>query len=168
MRIPSGKGKHIGVVLIVFATVVVAIASLRTLHSRTKELRQLRAQQQEMALLKDEFLSLREKVGAVEGKKNLASVQGVLQAVDEVFSSIGLRDRVKTVRIIRKNERKDGTEEEAEVFVEKVSMNEMVNLFYRIEHAPMVLSIRRVAVKQAFDRPELLNMELALSFLKSR
>jgi hypothetical protein len=60
-----------------------------------------------MTMLKDEFLSLRQRIDAVESKKNLSGVQGIVQAVDEVFSSIGLRDRVKTVKSRQKKRRMD-------------------------------------------------------------
>jgi hypothetical protein len=95
-------------------------------------------------------------------------VQGVLQAVDEVFSSVSLKDKVKTVKNTGKRETKDGIEEEADVSVEKVTMNEMVNIFYRIDHAPMILTVKKVTVKQSFENPELLNIILMLSFLKTK
>jgi general secretion pathway protein M len=155
-------------VSILIPLLIIAILGLRKLSSQTMELHQLREQRGEMAVLKDELLSLRQKIQTVESKKNLSNVQGVLQAIDEVFSSMNLKDKVKTVKSTGKRETKDGVEEGADVTVEKVTMNEMVNIFYRIEHAPMILTIRKVTVKQSFDNPELLNVNLMLSFLKTR
>lgn len=121
-----------------------------------------------MMLLKDEFLSLRQRINFVEGKKNLSNVQGIVQAVDEVFSSVGLRDKVKTVKSAGKRDTRDGFEEEADISVEKVSMNEMANIFYRIERAPMALTIKKATIKKSFESPELLNLTLVLSFLKAK
>jgi general secretion pathway protein M len=148
--------------------VIIAALGLKILSSQTKELHHLREKHKEMSSLRQEFLSLQQKIQTVENKKHLANVQGVLQAIDEVFSSVGLRDNIKAVKSIGKKETKDGIEEEADVSVEKVTMNEMVNIFYRIEHAPMILTVRKVTVKQSFENPELLNITLMLSFLNTK
>lgn len=151
---------------VLISFLILAALGIKMLSSQTKELHQLQEQRKEMAVLRDEFLSLQQKIQTVENRKNLTNVQGVLQAVDEVFSSVGLKDKVKTVKNTGKRETKDGIEEEADVSVEKVTMNEMVNIFYRIDHAPMILTIKKVTVKQSFENPELLNITLMLSFLK--
>lgn len=138
------------------------------LSSERKGLMLLKDQRKEMVMLGDEFSALRQRIDAVEGKKNLANVQGINQAVDEVFSSIGLRDRVKGIRSTGTKETKDGIEEEADVSIEKISMNEMLNMFYRIENAPMILTVRKATIKKSFENPELLNITLILSFLKMK
>jgi general secretion pathway protein M len=153
---------------VLISFLILSALGIKMLSSQTKELHQLQEQRKEMAVLRDEFLSLQQKIQTVENRKNLTNVQGVLQAVDEVFSSVGLKDKVKTVKNTGKRETKDGIEEEADVSVEKVTMNEMVNIFYRIDHAPMILTIKKVTVKQSFENPELLNITLMLSFLKTK
>jgi hypothetical protein len=45
-------------------------------------------------------------------------------------------------------------------------MNEMVNIFYTIEHSPMVLTVEKATVKKSFEDPELLNISLTLSFFR--
>lgn len=153
---------------VLISFLILAALGIKMLSSQTKELHQLQEQRKEMAVLRDEFLSLQQKFQTVENRKNLTNIQGVLQAVDEVFSSVGLKDKVKTVKNTGKRETKDRIEEEADVSVEKVTMNEMLNIFYRIDHAPMILTIKKVAVKQSFENPELLNITLMLSFLKTK
>jgi hypothetical protein len=153
-----------GVVIVIIA-VTLAVGQL---SAERKELKLLTEQRKEMLGLKDEFLSLRERVSGVEGKKNLTNVQGAVQAVDEVFSSAGLKDKLKTVKASGKREVKDGFEEEADITIEKVNMNEMVNIFYRIENAPMILTIRKATIKKSFENPELLNISLVLSFSKPK
>jgi len=156
-------------VLSVFIVFIIIIAlAIRLLSFGKRELKLLREQQKEMIIVKDEFLSLKQRIDAVESKKNLSNVQGIVQAVDEVFLSIGLKDKVKTVKSTGRRDIKDGFEEEAELQIEKVSMNEMVNIFYKIENAPMVLTIKKASIKKSFENPELLNIILTLSFLKAK
>jgi len=163
------KNKRFISVLSVFIVFIIIISlAIRLLSSEKRELKLLREQQKEMIIVKDEFLSLRQRIDAVESKKNLSDVQGIVQAVDEVFLSIGLKDKVKTVKSTGRRDMKDGFEEEAELQIEKVSMNEMVNIFYKIENAPMVLTIKKASIKKSFENPELLNIILTLSFLKAK
>lgn len=139
------------------------------LHSSEKrELKQLKEKIGEILIIKNEYLSLKKRIDAVEGKKNLSRTEGIIPAVDEVFSWIGLRDRLKTVKSTGKREVKDGFEEDAELYIEKVNMNEMVNIFYRIENAPMILTIKKATIKKSFENPELLNISLTLSFFKGK
>lgn len=163
------KDKRFISVLSAFIVFIIIIAlAIRLLSSERRELKLLREQQKEMIIIKDEFLSLKKRVDAVESKKNLSNVQGIVQAVDEVFSSIGLKDKVKTVKSTGRRDMKDGFEEEAELQIEKVSMNEMVNIFYKIENAPMVLTIKKASIKKSFENPDLLNIMLTLAFLKAK
>ncbi|OGW47256.1 MAG: hypothetical protein A2Y66_02010 [Nitrospirae bacterium RBG_13_41_22] len=163
------KDKRFISVLSVFIGFIIIISlAIRLLSSEKRELKLLREQQKEMIIVKDKFLSLKQRIDAVESKKNLSNVQGIVQAVDEVFLSIGLKDKVKTVKSTGRRDMKDGFEEEAELQIEKVSMNEVVNIFYKIENAPMVLTIKKASIKKSFENPELLNIILTLSFLKAK
>jgi len=157
----------LGIAGLVIFIIMISVA-LTILAKERKDLLQLKEQRKEMIVLRDSLLLLSRKVNDVEAKKELSNVQGIAQAVEEVFSSVGLKDRVKTVKSTGKRETRDGFEEEADVYIEKVSMNEMVNVFYRIKNAPMVLTVKKVTLKKSFENPELLNISLVLSFLKSK
>jgi len=121
-----------------------------------------------LLLLKDEYLSLKQRIDSVEGRKSQSGPQGIVQAVDEVFQSMGLKDKIKTLKSTGKREIRDGFEENADLSIEKVTMNEMVNILYRIENAPMVLTMKKVTIKKSFENPELMNISLDLSFLKTK
>jgi general secretion pathway protein M len=148
--------------------VILFVIGLNLLSADKKALKNLKDQKQGMMTLKDELLTLQQKIQATESRKNLTAVQGVVQAIDDVFVPVGLKDRVKTVKSTGKREGRDGFEEEADVYIEKVTMNEMVNILYRIENAPMILTIKKITIKKSFENPELLNISLILSFLKTK
>jgi hypothetical protein len=160
--------RFIYVLLMLTGFIIIVALGMNLLSSEKRELEIVKEQRKDMLMLKGEFLSLKQRIDAVEGKKNLSDVQGVVQAIDEVFLPIGLKDKIKTVKSTGRREIKDGFEEEADLQIEKVNMNEMINILYKIENSPMVLTIRRIAMKKSFENPELLNIELTLSFLKSK
>jgi hypothetical protein len=147
---------------------VLAGIGIQTLASSKKELKQLQERRKELLALKDEYVSLKQKVDLVEAKKGITKAPGVVQAIDEIFQPMGLKDKLKTVRAAGKKEIGFGFEEEAEITVEKVGMNEMLNIFYKIETAPMMLTIKKASIKKSFENPELLNISIVLSFLKTK
>lgn len=152
----------------VAVSLILCIVMINVSISLKKERSTLRAQQKELLSLKDEFLSLKGLVDSVEGKKSLIRVEGIVQAVDEVFKSVGLNRKVRSVKPLGTSEKKYAFEEEAEVQAEKLNMNELINLFFKIENAPMILSIRKTNIKTSFDNPSLLNITMTICFIKPK
>jgi hypothetical protein len=151
-----------GIILVVSVLLVSASLSLK------KEGSTLRAQKEEILLLREDFLELRDKIGSVEGKKSLTKVEGIVQAIDEVFKSTGQNQKVKSVKPTATRDKKYAMEEEADIEVEKVSMNEMLNILYKIENAPMVLLIKKARLKTSFEDPSLLNMTMTIGLVKPK
>ncbi len=154
------------IVLIIFAIFLIFAAHL--LSSEKKELKVLKEQRQEMISLKQEFATLSHRINALEMKKDISHVSGIMEAIDDVFSSLGLKDKMKTVKSSGTREVNEGYEEEADIYIEKVTMNEMVNILYTIEHSPMVLTVEKATIKKSFEDPELLNISLTLSFFRAQ
>ena len=146
--------------------VVLSVVSVSMLSGAKKELAAVKARQQEMLELKEEFLPLRQKVQGLENKKLLSRVTGIVHAVDEVFEPLGLKGKVKSVKPLGAKEQKGVSEERAEVVVKGVNMNEMVNILYNVENAPMLLIIKKINIKTSFENPELLDLNITLSFIK--
>lgn len=122
----------------------------------------------ELLLVKDEFLSLKNRMDAIEGKRSLSKVEGIVQAIDQVFLPLGLKQKVRSVKPTGTREIKDAIEEEAEIQVEKVDMNEMVNIFYKIENVPMALSIKKSTIKTSFENPALLHITMTIALIKTK
>lgn len=133
--------------------------------SLKRDLGNLKAQQNELNLLKEECLSLKGRIEAVEGKSSLSKVEGIVQAFDEVFRSLGLRQKLKYVKPLGTKKLEGAKEEEAEVEVERVNMNEAINILYKIENAPMVLSVRKATFQTSFEDPGLLNITMTIALV---
>lgn len=155
----------ISVIAVMFIACVILVEVSLSLK---KERDALRSQQREMLALSEEYAGLKTALESVEGKKSLAKVEGIVQAVDEVFKSMGLGQKIKSVKSTGTREKKFALEEEAEVSVEKVTMNEMINILYKIENAPMILSVRKASIKTSFDSPSLLNITMTIGLIKPK
>ena len=163
------KADRSTITLAVAGALVVACIVMWTLYSSArKDHAGLVAQRTELLSLRKDYLNLKSSVDAVQRRGTLKNVEGIAQAIDDVFRSLGLSDKVKSVKSTGVKERDYGTEEEADVQVEKVSMNEMTNIFYKIETAPMILTIKRATVKTSFDDPTLLNVSMTVTFVKPK
>ncbi len=166
MKIPEKKAllRISGFVFLAVSCSILFALSL----SAERDLRAMLSRQKEFALLRDEYLSLRGKVAFAESKKNLMQVKGVVQAVDEIMGPLGMKQKIRSVKPTAIKEMKDVTEEEAEVQIEKADMNEAVNIFYRIENAPMALSVKRADLKTSFENPARLNITMTLALIKQK
>jgi general secretion pathway protein M len=151
--------------LIILAVSVLLVSTSLSLN---KEGSALRSQKEEIVLLKEDFVELRKKISAIEGKKSLMKVEGIIPAIDEIFRSTGLNQKVKSVKPIATRDKKYAIEEEADVEVEKVSMNELINILYRLENAPMVLLIKKARLKTSFEDPSLLNVTMTIGLVKPK
>jgi len=149
-------------------SVILCILLINVSLSSKKDLGNLKAQQKELLSIKDEFLSLKNRIDTVENKKSLTKIEGIVQAADEVFLSLGLKRKVKSVKPTGTKYLKETIEEEAEVQVEKVDMNEMVNIFHKIENSPMILSVKKTTIKTSFENPELLDITMTIALVKPK
>jgi type II secretory pathway component PulM len=128
----------------------------------------LREQRKEILALRQEYLRLQSALSAAENRKTTTKSGGIVQAVDELFGSMGLNQKVKSVKSTEARDEKYAVEEEAQVEIDKVSMNEMTNIFYRIENGPFLLSVRKATIRTSFESPTLLNITMNVDLIKPK
>lgn len=133
-------------------------------RASVRELEGTKSKRAELSALGNDYRTLKEQVGAVEQKTPAAKVSGIANAMEDIASSVGIKGKMKSVKGVGTKEIQGPmTEESAEVQMEKVTLNEMVNMFYRIGEAPMILSVKRVTMKKSFENPELLNVTMTVA-----
>jgi len=160
MKRPS-RAVVLGVCGIV-AVLAIVFVSAYGASSAKGRLSMLRSQHEELLSLRVEFLAVRKRVEAFESRARLTSVKGIPQAVDEVLGSMGLKDRMKSLKRLQA----EAGEDKAELNLQDVDMNETVNILYAFNNAPMPLVIRKVELKTSFQNPGRLNMTMTLSLVK--
>jgi len=133
---------------------------------------------EEALSMRDEVLMLKGKVRALETRAGVTNVKGIVQAVQELTDPMGVGGKVKSVKLLGRSSNGGGDtalvaegggrlfEERADVALEGVTMNEMVNLFYAMDSAPMLLIVRRAEIKPSFGAPDLLDITITLSFIR--
>jgi hypothetical protein len=165
-RIFSRSSIPIASVLLLFILIIPVFIMQR---ASKKEVDTLKSKRNELALLTTEFSTLRGQVDVVEQKTTPAQVQGIANVLDGIVSSMGIKGKLKAVKGLGSREIKGPmTEESAEVQLERVGMNELVNMFYRIGEAPVILSVKRATMKKSFENPELLDVTMTIALFTKK
>lgn len=133
-----------------------------------KEASMATARYKEMEALGSEYKMLKERMGALDKRKALTKVSGTTQAADNILASLGLKAKMKSFKSLGSRELPGGSEETADIYLEKLSMNELVNIFYSIENAPMPIAIKKTNMKKSFEKPELLDITITISLFSEK
>lgn len=134
-------------------------------RSSIKEMDASRQKLKVMSELGGQYSSMKGAVEGIEQKRAAAKPGGVAQAIDSITSPLGLKGKTKSIKVIGSREIRDAAmvEEAAEVQMERITMNELVNMFHMISNAPFILSIKRASMKKSFENPELLDINMTVA-----
>jgi len=134
-----------------------------------RELASRRLRQAEFHSLSQEYRFLRGQIEGIERRLSLGDTSGIARTIDDVISSLGMRSKMRSVKIIGSRRVSDTlAEETAEVQLEKLTLNELINLLYRIKEARAILLLKRATIKKPFDNPELLNVTMTLALFAKK
>ncbi len=107
---------------------------------------------------------LNDTAAALEARAAADVPSGIVEAVDRVTAPLGLKDRVKSVKNLPSGPR----EQLAELSLAGLTPNELANVLYSIETAPMLLVVRKADVRSSFERQGTLNASLTLALIKTK
>ena len=160
--------KKIVIVAVLIGLYILVIPNMLWERASERELSELTAKYHEFSTLTDRYRSLKASVNAIEQKKTLTKTSSITQAIGDISLSLGIKDKMKSVKLTGTKKVMDQiSEESAEIQMEKLNMSEVVNLFYKIENAPMILAVKKVAIKKSFENPELLDVTMSVSLFGS-
>ena len=164
-RIPRNQVLLLSALLGLYVLIIPALIWER---ASSRELSQLKTRFAEFSVLSAEYRSLKEQVGSIEQKRFLTKTSGIAQALDDAFLSLGVKEKMKSIKGIGGREIEGQLNEEtAEVQMEKVDLNELVNIFYKLENAPLLLSIQKVVLRKSFEKPDILDVTITVSLFTS-
>lgn len=157
--------RSISILLIVlFLLFLLIIPALIYEHSLKASLNSYKSKYKELSILSSEYKLLREKVSLVEAKASNLQTGGIVNVVNDIASSLGITSKIKSIKGISSRQLKENiSEETADINIEKLTLNELINLFHKIETSSAMLSVKRTNIKKSFDKPELLDVTITVS-----
>lgn len=161
----SGQSRSRAVLYLALIFLVILIIPLFVFERSLKSsLDSHKQKHKDLIVLSSEYRALKEKVESAENKASNLPAGGIASAVNDISASLGVKGKIKSVKGISNRQLKGNiSEEAAEVSVEKVSMNELINIFHKIETMPAILSVRKTTIKKSFEKPDLLDVTISLA-----
>lgn len=150
----------------VTAAILIAIFTFITFISANKVERgngKLKNQLTEMQMLREELIHIKDIVESKEKKIGLTEVSGVVSALEQMLNTLGLE--AKVIKPLEKKRIKEFKEEDAELQIENIDLNKIVNLLYRIENSPVPIKIKNATIKTTFENPNIFILNLTASLI---
>lgn len=115
--------------------------------------------------LEAQYLSKRAEADSYAGKAALNG-RDISIIISSIAVGLGVSDRVASVRPTGESSELGYQIKEAEVKLERIDLNRLVNFLYRIEDHDTLLKISELTITSRFDNPELLDVRLRVSQIK--
>jgi general secretion pathway protein M len=118
----------------------------------------------ELMLLKHRYLNLKKE------SERLANRLAAVKADDSpgrVMEEAGFKGKPVQIRPLKGEEQGGYSEELAEVKIDALTANELVNLLYRLEKGSKPVILKKLLVKTRFDDPSKLDVTLTVALIKA-
>jgi len=117
----------------------------------------------EMMILKQRFQAA--KLSSQRFAGRLAGVQAD-DSPAKIIEEIGIKGKSSKITPLKSEERGGFIEDSAEVKLDGLTLNEAVNLLYRLEKGTRPVLVKKANLKTRFDDPALLDLTLTIALLK--
>ena len=114
---------------------------------------------------------LKEKAGIEAMEKKLFVPQYGEQSgaiIQKIFRGIGIADKVASFKPFTEEMEKDYVKNGVEVRIDKINLNQLVNLIYKIENHKNLLLIKGFSMDNRFDNPALFDITMQVVLLAKR
>ncbi len=145
------------VLIIIFAA---GFVSLKIVSKRYEETRK---RLDEFMKLMDEYESLKMRIDFLERRLSSGMSSSLIEEADRIINSKGLKERLRSIKPVSRKDAMGMVIEEGEVNLERLRMNEFLNLVYQFSEGGSPLRIKKISVKRVFDNMELLDVSILVS-----
>jgi len=159
------KRLFIAIAVIMLGLLVTVIYS--DLRKRARLSRILR-QHDEMVSVAHELSSYGFHVKAIEDRMALAEKDQLPLIVERLVSGMGMKDKLQSVKPFGGGAEAEYSVQEAEVVMEKLTMNEVVNLLYGVYTFPAGLFATSVEMKRDFSSGNLIDIDMSLKLVSPK
>lgn len=122
-------------------------------------------QMDELSVVADEYKRLSSSVSRVEKRAALSKGESLPIVIENMFEEMALKERLKSVKPFGGGKKEGYDMQEAEVVVDRLSMNELVNVLYGIYTQPEGLFVTAAELKRDFTEREKINAKLSLKMI---
>jgi general secretion pathway protein M len=117
----------------------------------------------ELMLLKQRYLTLKRESEQLTNR--LATVKSD-DSLGRIIEEAGFKGKQVQIRSLKGDERGGVQEESAEVKIDGLTANELVNLLHRLEKGSKPIVMKKLLVKSRFDDPAKVDMTLTVALIR--
>jgi len=92
--------------------------------------------------------------------------RGIIAILERTVKDLNLH--ANTLKPLEKRKVLDLYENDAELIIESIDLNSVVNLFYKIENSAEPVKIKKASIKTTFENPDKFRLELLLSLMSRK
>lgn len=152
--------------IIIIACILTLLFAMTTSIHVKRELRtneRLNTQIAEMQFLSERFMSMKEIVEFKERKVGLTKTEGIVSTLEQILNPIGLK--ANAIRPLQKKSIEGYLLEDAELEIQGVDLNSIVNLLYKIENSPFPLRVKDTLIRTTFENPNRFILKITVSLI---
>jgi general secretion pathway protein M len=152
-----------------YALIILLAAAVgwSALNSRVQALEKKRSAREtvlkELLPLKASYLAARQSSDQLKGR--MASLRPD-DSPAKIIEDIGIKGKSVKILPLKSEERSGVTEDAADIRIEGLSLNEAVNLLYRLEKGNRPLVVKKSTIRTRFDDPSRCDLNIILALLK--
>lgn len=121
-----------------------------------------KADMERFAALKAEYLAEKAGIDALSRRAS-APDSSVVSVVETLAQGIGIRERIVSLKPLGESASAGYVQREAEVRIERVDLNQLVNFLFQAENGRYLIAIREFSMKSRFEDPDLLDAVVRLA-----
>ncbi len=157
-----------GAVALLIACAVLYALYLTT-ASKEKKVEARKAELASFDKLKDEYAAELARLAPLEKRLNQTRPgQSVGSTIEEIASGIGIKKNIASFKPLEAKSEKGYEQSGVEVRVDGVTLNQLMNLIYRMEKHESLLLVREFSMKSRFDNPDLFDAKLHVELVSRR
>lgn len=153
--------------LIIILTCILLLITTVTSYVFTRNFRQnnetLTVQIAEIDAMTDGVIQMKGIVESVENRIGLSKTGGVVSTMEQILGTLNLK--AKVIKPLTKKKMNDFTEENAEIEIQDIDLNGIVNLLYKIDTSPSPMKINSTAINATFEDPNRFILKFTVSLL---
>ncbi len=124
----------------------------------------LNEQIREIQSLNERFTTLKWFIESKERRLGLAKTEGIVSTLEQILNLLGLK--ANAIRPLQKKSIEGYLLEDAELEIQGIDLNSVVNLLYKIENSPFPLRIRDTLIKTTFEDPDRFILKITVSLIR--
>jgi hypothetical protein len=154
------------ITLAIIACLILAISTfIHSAHVR-EEIETLKSSISGIQSKSPELIRIKSIVDLREKKMERNKSRGIIAILEQTMKDLNLH--ANALKPMEKKKVIDLFENNAELIIESIDLNSIVNLLYRIENSTEPLKIKKASIKTTFENTDKFRLELILSLMSKK